>query len=143
MAIRGREHDTDEADETGRRVGRLCEADAGSFAARNTVDGTVSGGVVQAHTITGGVHHHHHPQYGRSVPWHPPITVAEVCSVHVRIERSGGGGIPVQPEWRWCDKCQGLFYGPRTADSRCRAGDTHRPPEQSRSGTYYLLLLPA
>ena len=40
-----------------------------------------------------------------------------------------------QPEWRWCDRCQGLFYGPEVANSACPACGTHTPPlDQSGSG---------
>jgi Putative peptidoglycan binding domain len=30
-----------------------------------------------------------------------------------------------QEGWRWCFKCQGLFYGPSAASSRCPAGGAH------------------
>jgi hypothetical protein len=43
-----------------------------------------------------------------------------------------------QSDWRWCDKCQGLFFGPNVASSRCPTGATHTPPEQSHSGNYSL-----
>jgi hypothetical protein len=29
-----------------------------------------------------------------------------VYSVFVQIERLGGGQLPMQRDWRWCDKCQ-------------------------------------
>lgn len=31
----------------------------------------------------------------------------------------------VQPQWAWCGKCKGLFYGPNTSSSSCPAGGTH------------------
>jgi hypothetical protein len=30
-----------------------------------------------------------------------------------------------QDNWRWCDKCQGLFWGGNAAKSRCPAGGAH------------------
>lgn len=54
------------------------------------------------------------------------------------------GIYPVQADWRWCNKCQGLFYGPNAASSRCPAGGTHTPPSASGSGDYHLAhFLPA
>jgi len=38
---------------------------------------------------------------------------------------SDGLGFPVQPNWAWCDKCQGLFYGPSQSSSYCPAGGRH------------------
>jgi len=38
-----------------------------------------------------------------------------------------------QKNWRWCHKCQGLFYGPNEAESHCPAGGTH---DGSQSGDY-------
>ncbi|MEU7524264.1 tetratricopeptide repeat protein [Saccharothrix sp. NPDC042600] len=47
---------------------RRSGADPPDGQVRNVVDSaTVSGGLVQAHTITGGIHHHHHPA-ARPVP---------------------------------------------------------------------------
>jgi hypothetical protein len=43
-----------------------------------------------------------------------------------------------QRDWRWCNKCQGLFYGGNLANSRCPTGGTHTPPEQSGSADYNL-----
>jgi hypothetical protein len=43
-----------------------------------------------------------------------------------------------QGDWRWCDKCQGMFYGGLVASSRCPAGGTHTPPAQSFSTEYHL-----
>jgi hypothetical protein len=40
-----------------------------------------------------------------------------------------------QAEWRWCFKCESLFYGPHTTTSNCPAGGTH---DGSRSGDYHL-----
>jgi hypothetical protein len=41
-----------------------------------------------------------------------------------------------QSDWRWCNKCQGLFYGGGVANSRCPAGGTHSDP--ALSGNYSL-----
>ncbi len=43
-----------------------------------------------------------------------------------------------QANWRWCNKCQGLFFADRVAASRCPAGGPHATPQQSRSGNYTL-----
>jgi hypothetical protein len=51
-------------------------------------------------------------------------------------------GAPIAPSsqnnWRWCNKCQGLFYGGGLAASKCPAGGTHTPPDQSGSVDYIL-----
>jgi hypothetical protein len=54
---------------------------------------------------------------------------------HGAPARSGSGnyslaqnivGDPTHQEnWRLCDRCQGLFYGPGIANSRCPVGGTH------------------
>ena len=50
--------------------------------------------------------------------------------------------LPVDPsrqsEWRWCNKCQGMFYGAGVAASSCPTGGTHAPPEQTGSWNYSL-----
>jgi hypothetical protein len=43
-----------------------------------------------------------------------------------------------QGDWRWCNKCQGLFYGGNVAASRCPTGGTHAPAAQSGSFDYRL-----
>jgi hypothetical protein len=40
-----------------------------------------------------------------------------------------------QPDWRWCSKCQGLFYG-KSSQGVCRAGGGH---DGSQSGKYVLM----
>ena len=40
-----------------------------------------------------------------------------------------------QVNWRWCHKCQGLFWGSHTAASVCPAGGTH---DDAGSGNYSL-----
>jgi hypothetical protein len=44
-------------------------------------------------------------------------------------------GAPGQAGWRWCHKCEGLFFAGGTG-GRCVAGDAH---DGSRSGAYTLL----
>jgi hypothetical protein len=44
----------------------------------------------------------------------------------------------IQSGWRWCHKCQSLFYGPNQARSRCAAGGTH---DLAGSGDYSLSVL--
>src|SRR5262249_21692255 len=39
-------------------------------------------------------------------------------------------------DWRWCNKCQGLFYAGLAVAAPCPAGGTHTPPEQSGSFNY-------
>jgi hypothetical protein len=45
----------------------------------------------------------------------------------------------LQTEWRYCDKCQGLFYGPGQPNSVCPTGGRHAAP--SNSYNYGLPLL--
>jgi hypothetical protein len=42
---------------------------------------------------------------------------------------------PLQNSWRWCHKCQGLFFGGSQSVSRCPAGGTH---ENVGSGNYHI-----
>jgi hypothetical protein len=44
-----------------------------------------------------------------------------------------------QSQWRWCHKCQGLFFGPGLAGSHCPAGGTH---DLTGSGNYALQFAP-
>lgn len=62
-------------------------------------------------------------------------------SIFVQVEKLSDGDAPTgqpQPNWRWCDNCQGLFYGPGQPTSSCPAGGTHTAAEVSRSGNYSL-----
>jgi hypothetical protein len=43
-----------------------------------------------------------------------------------------------QAGWRWCNKCNGLFWGDGVASSHCTAGGTHTPPEQTGSSNFTL-----
>lgn len=53
--------------------------------------------------------------------------------------------IPVPPKpieqsgWRWCEKCQSLFYGPKIAHSVCPSGGLH---SDNGSGDYTLTVVP-
>jgi hypothetical protein len=68
---------------------------------------------------------------------------------HSPVSQSGSGeytlsyNVPIdssqQNDWRWCNKCQGLFFGPNAASSHCPAGGTHSSVSQSGSGNYSLL----
>jgi hypothetical protein len=41
----------------------------------------------------------------------------------------------IQPNWRWCGKCEGLFYGGHQSTSNCPTGGTH---DGSGSYDYHL-----
>ena len=43
-----------------------------------------------------------------------------------------------QDDWRRCNKCQGLFYGPGFATCACPAGERHASADESGSGNYRL-----
>ena len=43
-----------------------------------------------------------------------------------------------QAGWRWCRKCQGLFFGQNLTNGRCPSGGAHDP---TQSGDYNLLHL--
>ncbi|HZM78508.1 MAG TPA: hypothetical protein VFC19_22505, partial [Candidatus Limnocylindrales bacterium] len=47
-------------------------------------------------------------------------------------------GPNTQGDWRWCNKCQGMFWGGNVTTSHCPAGGTHSPPDQSGSRDYIL-----
>jgi hypothetical protein len=40
-----------------------------------------------------------------------------------------------QRDWRWCNKCQGLWFGPNAAQSNCPQGGQH---SSAGSGNYHL-----
>ena len=48
----------------------------------------------------------------------------------------GPTGMTVQDDWRWCNKCQSIFYGGGVAISRCPTGGAHSTPAQSGSFNY-------
>jgi predicted phosphodiesterase len=55
----------------------------------------------------------------------------EIFSVElVRI-----ASLKFQDKWRWCQKCQGLFFSPNVRQSKCPAGGEH---DGSRGGHYLL-----
>ncbi|MBO3084689.1 hypothetical protein [Cellulomonas fengjieae] len=66
-----------------------------------------------------------------------------VYSIFVQVQKIGGVGVPdvkLQPGWRWCSACQGLFFGELQADSACPAGGPHTPQSTSHSGMYSIPL---
>jgi hypothetical protein len=72
---------------------------------------------------------------------HVPVVPDEVPPEYfVQIEVVDGGTqtLLLQSNWRWCDKCQGLFFGGGQAESNCPGGGTHADPAQSGSGNYSL-----
>ncbi|NAZ76447.1 hypothetical protein GTQ99_13635 [Kineococcus sp. T13] len=79
-----------------------------------------------------------------------PASVCPEGGAHAPQPQSGSGdyslphGAPPdagrQAGWRWCDRCQGLYYGPAVADSTCPAGGTHAPAATSGSGDYALAI---
>jgi hypothetical protein len=80
--------------------------------------------------------------YGPGVAW----SVCPGSGTHADPAVSGSGNYGVlhtappsptrQTEWRWCHKCQGLFFGPMVNSSGCPAGGTHAHPAASGSGNY-------
>jgi M6 family metalloprotease-like protein len=56
----------------------------------------------------------------------------EYVSIPYQIVMNNGNA-PGQHGWRWCRKCQGMFFGPGQASSRCPARDQH---DGSASGDY-------
>jgi hypothetical protein len=56
----------------------------------------------------------------------------------VEIQTGEPLGFSRQSDWRWCNKCQGLFFGGDVAASRCPTGGTHAAPAQSGSYNYSL-----
>lgn len=50
-----------------------------------------------------------------------------------------GGAIWQQDSWRWCHKCEGLFYNGNNTYGVCPAGGTH---STSASGEYFLSVDP-
>ena len=61
-----------------------------------------------------------------------------------RRAHEGGSGdytirsnpVPGELSWRWCHKCQGIFYG-NNPGSKCPAGGAH---SKQGSGNYSLLI---
>ena len=44
---------------------------------------------------------------------------------YLNYNESDPGSLSSQDGWRWCSKCQGLFYGPQQASTACPAGGQH------------------
>jgi len=68
----------------------------------------------------------------------PHASPAQSGSANYSLPHGVAGDVSRQSEWRWCNKCQGLFYGPAVATSRCPAGSAHAAPAQSGSVNYSL-----
>src|SRR5215469_7122103 len=47
-----------------------------------------------------------------------------------------GGGITIQQNWHFCEKCKALFYGPEQSSSVCAAGGNH---DGSGSSNYWMV----
>lgn len=45
------------------------------------------------------------------------------------------GGATIQPDWRWCVRCQGLYYAKNPSIDRCARGGRH---DGRRSGRYFM-----
>lgn len=68
----------------------------------------------------------------------PHSRQADSGSGNYTLLHNAAPAIDRQNGWRWCNRCQGLFYGPEVATSRCPAGSTHATPAVSGSGNYTL-----
>jgi hypothetical protein len=44
-----------------------------------------------------------------------------------------------QTDWRWCLKCQGLFFGANPSSGACPSGGGH---DYTGSDNYHLLIVP-
>lgn len=67
-----------------------------------------------------------------------PSEEAGLWLAHPITKPPAGGSMDeaiAQAEWRYCDKCKGLFYGPGESASKCPSGGTH---DGSKSGNYIL-----
>lgn len=71
-------------------------------------DNDAAGGVCPA----GGQHQNDTSYTNYSIPYGDTSSIS-------------AGGCGVQAGWRWCDRCQGLFWGNAAAESRCPAGGQH------------------
>ncbi len=79
-------------------------------------------GVAASHCPTSGTH----------------ASAAESGSWNYHLPHDAPVNSPEQPDWRWCNKCQGLYYGPGVAASHCPTGGTHTPAAESGSWDYHL-----
>lgn len=55
---------------------------------------------------------------------------------YVMLYNPSGSMSDMQPNWNWCSKCQGMFYGPDQSESVCPAGGQH-----DGSGSYNYAML--
>ena len=61
---------------------------------------------------------------------------ADSGSFDYSLPHSQRGDANLQSDWRWCNKCQGLFSGGGVASSICPAGGAHAGPTESGSADY-------
>jgi hypothetical protein len=80
------------------------------------------GGALDSHCPGGGTH----------------ASPAESGSGNYSLPHNVPGDSTRQDDWRWCNKCQGLFFGGGVLSSRCSGGGTHASPAESGSGNYSL-----
>lgn len=66
--------------------------------------------------------------------YNEPASVCPAGGTHVLVSAAYSYDIPVgvtagtlnpQSGWKWCSKCQGIYYSPYAAASVCPAGGTH------------------
>ena len=67
--------------------------------------------------------------------------VASVPAAAAALQTPGAArrvqvNVPTQPNWRWCAKCQGLWFNGNSAKGPCPAGGSH---EVGRSSNYSLV----
>ena len=55
----------------------------------------------------------------------PPAKRTQSGSWNYRLMYDAAPAAEQESDWRWCNKCQGLFYGPGVNNSKCPAGETH------------------
>ncbi len=70
-----------------------------------------------------------------------PVAVGAVALMALRpgpvvIANVSPASMPTQNGWRWCGKCQGLFYSGHSSQGACPAGGQH---DGSNSGRYELI----
>jgi hypothetical protein len=68
----------------------------------------------------------------------PPTPPAQSGGWDYHLPHDASTSSPEQADWRWCNKCQGLFYRGGVADSHCPAGGRHAPVAESGSWDYQL-----
>ncbi len=119
---------------------------AAAGASAENLDRSVVGTKTFDFTTDGVGHYGMLPDFLQALSQHPGAhdkvealfrSAEDVVQMWERVEASSFwvGQAQLQHGWRWCNKCQGLYYGPNT-DSRCPAGGAHEVPANSRSWDY-------